>query len=361
MKHKRHAMLALAAPLLFTACASMAPPQPPSLELPRPPTDLRGVRKGDTVILTWTIPDHTTDRQKVQTLGRTRICRGVEEHLTACGTPVGEAESAPGAAKAGTKKKAEASYTDSLPTRMETDDASAQATYAIEVLNANGRGAGLSNQVRVSTIRTLPPPTDFSAKVTSKGVVLSWTSELAAAGAGQAVRYVYRVFRRPEGTEQSTLVGEAPAGERALTLTDSTFAWEKTYFYRAEMVTLATRPDKTKVEIEGADTPEVRVFADDVFPPAVPSGLQAVSSGPGQKAFVDLIWAPVTDLDLDGYNVYRREEGGTAVKINAELVKTPAYRDGSVVGGRVYIYSVSAVDLRGNESARSEEASERVP
>ena len=55
--------------------------------------------------------------------------------------------------------------------------------------------------------------------------------------------------------------------------------------------------------IEGDDTPEVKVFANDVFPPAVPSGLQAVFSGPGQKPFIDLVWAPVSDADLAGYNV----------------------------------------------------------
>ena len=115
------------------------------------------------------------------------------------------------------------------------------------------------------------------------------------------------------------------------------------------------------MSIEGDDTPEVKVFADDVFPPAVPSGLQAVFSGPGQQPFIDLIWAPVPDADLDGYNVYRHEEGGTPVKVNSELVKMPAYRDVQVVSGKRYFYSVSAVDLRGNESKRSEEASESVP
>ena len=92
----------------------------------------------------------------------------------------------------------------------------------------------------------------------------------------------------------------------------------------------------------------------------MPSGLQAVASGPGQKTFVDLVWAPVTDVDLDGYNVYRHEEGAAPVKVNAALLKTPAYRDDSVVPGKNYLYSVSAVDVRGNESARSEEAGETV-
>lgn len=69
----------------------------------------------------------------------------------------------------------------------------------------------------------------------------------------------------------------------------------------------------------------------------------------------------MTDVDLDGYNIYRHEEGARPVKVNAEPVKTPAYRDAAVVSGKNYFYSVSAVDVRGNESARSEETSETVP
>jgi len=71
--------------------------------------------------------------------------------------------------------------------------------------------------------------------------------------------------------------------------------------------------------------------------------------------------APVSDVDLDGYNVYRHEDGMPAVKVNDHPLKTPAYRDSSVASGKTYFYSVSAVDVRGNESAHSEETSEAVP
>ncbi|PYX11258.1 MAG: hypothetical protein DMG85_06200, partial [Acidobacteria bacterium] len=98
-----------------------------------------------------------------------------------------------------------------------------------------------------------------------------------------------------------------------------------------------------------------------IFPPAVPSGLEAVASGVGQPPFVDLIWAPNTDADLAGYNIYHHEQGGQPMKINSELVKTPAFRDTTAAGGKKYFYSITAVDLRGNESAHSEEASETVP
>ena len=98
-----------------------------------------------------------------------------------------------------------------------------------------------------------------------------------------------------------------------------------------------------------------------VVPPAVPAGLQAVFSGAEQGRYIDLIWSPDADADLAGYNVYRREENGAPQRINSAIVQTPAFRDTDVSSGKKYFYSVSAVDVRGNESARSEEASEVTP
>ncbi len=249
---------------------------------------------------------------------------------------------------------------------MLSDDAASYVTYAIEVLNAGGRGAGLSNQVRISLVRTLPPPREFAARLTGQGVVLTWANDLQANGvpaiASAAVHYLYRVYRRREGSPDEILAGQVAAGsEPILTLTDSGIEWGKTYEYRAETVTVISWENKPGLQVDGDDTQEIKVVADDVFPPAVPAGLQAVASGPGQKTFVDLVWAPVTDVDLAGYNVYRHEEGAAPVKVNAAPVETPAYRDASVVSGKSYLYSVSAVDVRGNESARSEEAGETVP
>jgi hypothetical protein len=354
----RTIFLALSIPLVFTGCGSPKPPQPPSLKLPKPPSDLRAVRKGNKVLLSWTIPTVTTDRQTARSFGATDICRGLQPALTKCGTAVGQAAPLPAAGNV-SGKKLTGTYTDILPAMTE-NNATGFATYTIEVLNAEGQGGGLSNQVHVTLAPTLPPPPDFAAHVSSKGVVLSWTGDAPAPTA--QLRYVYRVYRRLEGSQQEVLAGEAASdGRESFSLTDTSFEWEKTYEYHAEAVTVIAQADKTEIRAEGDNTAEVKVFADDVFPPAVPGGLQAVFSGPGQETFIDLIWAPDTDADLNGYNVYRHEEGMPAVKVNGELVKTPAYRDLAVTSGKRYFYSVSAVDLRGNESAHSEEASESVP
>ncbi len=348
---------------MFTACATVGPPQPPSLELPKPPLDLRAARKGNHVTLTWTAPSLTTDRQTIRSAGSARICRGLARELTQCGIPVGEVAPQPGPDTSRTsKQKIARSYSDSLPEQLERDDPSALVTYAVEELNPEGRGAGLSNQARVSLVRTLPPPRNFAARVTGQGVMLNWTGDSPAGGSAASIHYVYRVYRRTEESAQRILAGEVAAGsERTYSLTDSGVEWEKTYEYRAETVTVIAQENKPELQIEGDDTPEIKVFAHDVFPPAVPSGLQAVSSGPGQKTFVDLLWAPVADIDFDGYNVYRHEEGTAAEKLNMSPVKIPVYRDANVAAGKRYFYSVSAVDVRGNESGRSEEASELVP
>ncbi|MGA7400695.1 MAG: hypothetical protein WBW38_11780 [Candidatus Sulfotelmatobacter sp.] len=356
----------------MAGCASIGPPEAPSLELPKPPTDLRAARKGDKVTLAWTIPPRTTDRQRTRYLGKTLICRSAAGALKQCGTPVGEA--APPAdfeqtAKKASGKKLSATFTDTLPEALGKEHPTEFATYAVEVLNQAGRGAGISNQTRVPLVPTLAPFSDFAAQATAPGVLISWKCPETPGGISD-VQYLFRIYRRAESSSSESKIADVEATECALgkasskvitSFLDQTFEWEKTYFYRGTVVSVIEKAGKAAIQVEGDDTPEAKVFAHDVFPPAVPAGLQAVFSGPGQQAFIDLIWNPVADADLEGYNVYRHEEGTAAVKINAEVVRTPAFRDTQVVAGKTYFYSVSAVDQRGNESGRSEETSESVP
>jgi len=363
--HLRKLVAPTALCLLLAGCAQNGPPLPPSLELPKPPSDLRASRKGNHVTLIWSEPTRTTDRQSVRYIGPTLVCLSLEYEITECGSPAAMLP-APSAAepKSDSARPAAQTYTTTLPAAMQPLDPAAEVTYAVEVLNRNARGAGLSNRVHVPAVVTLPPPTDLAADLTGDGVVLTWTS----AGESQNVpnlQHRYRVYRRDESSGKDAIAGEVPVPIATtepgpVRFTDSSFEWEKTYLYRITAVTVIKRPD-SEVQVEGDDTSSVRVIAHDVFPPTVPTGLQAAYSGEGQKPFVDLIWAPVTSADLAGYNVYRSEENGAIIKLNSDLVQSPSYRDSAVASGKTYTYSVSAVDLRGNESQRSESTSEPVP
>jgi hypothetical protein len=299
--------------------------------------------------------------------------------MKACDNPVGNA--APSPKKAGAAAvKAEASFTDTLPRELQQQNSTRLATYAVEALNLHARSAGLSNQVRVALAPALPPPPDFRAEVTARGVVLTWDCQPAPAEPLGA-RYLYRIYRKSTDTNAELKVADLTCPDDRFE--DQSIEWQKAYEYRLTVVTLVELEPKVHpcpapqekaatektapiecldlASAEGDDSTPQRVFTKDIYPPTVPFGLQAVYSGPGQAPFVDLLWAPDSDADLAGYNIYRRENGGQPAKINTTLVKTPAFRDMAVTAGKTYLYSVSAADERGNESQRSEEASETVP
>ena len=376
--------------ILLASCAQTGAPLPPSLELPKPPSDLRATRKGSRVTLTWSEPTLTTDQQSARYLGPTLICRSAEPEMKVCGNPV-QIVPRPSAQRTSNPRKSSQksqpkpppvpqTYTDTLPASALSQTPDAEISYAVEVLNRNARGAGLSNRVRVPAIATMPAPDDLAATLTANGVLLTWTSA-GPPPAQPGVEHRYRIYRRieSEGTdnagnqslgqtnkkeEKAIIAGEIPVGEAGPAHFPAHFLdsieWEKTYLYWITAVTILHRQD-SEVQVEGDDSPMVRVVAHDVFPPSVPAGLQAAYSGEGQKPFIDLIWAPVTSADLAGYTVYRSEANGTPRKLNSELVKSPSYRDIDVTSGKTYVYSVSAVNVRGNESARSEAASESAP
>ena len=256
------------------------------------------------------------------------------------------------------QKNGRATFADTLPPSVLGNDPNAEIFYSVTIFNHNNRSAGISNIVSVPAVVAAPPPSNFRADLTAEGVILTWAGAEAIADTGQ-LRRLYRVYRRDEKTNQDAVAAEAPIASTSVV--DHSFEWEKTYFYRATAVNIVQKSGQPETQFEGDDTPAVKLFVHDIFPPAVPNGLQAAFSGVGQQPFIDLTWGPDTEADLAGYNVYRHEQGGQSSKINSAPIKPPSFRDSNVTSGRTYIYSVTAIDVRGNESAHSAETSESVP
>jgi hypothetical protein len=359
--------------VLLAACGTPGAPQAPSLNLPAPVVDLHATRKGNKVYLAWTVPRQNTDKTNVRRMGDTRVCRGARLSAAHC-VEVGRVPSArllqAGPAPPSTADQkpppVRASYEDTLPDEMMARTPLGQVSYAVETLNSRGRSAGLSNEARVPLAPVFAAPREVKAEVTAGGVQLTWAGD--APEPSQRLAYRYRIYRQDQGPPQNkkafanpqVIVAEMPMTQQASFL-DPTIEWEKPYLYHVTAVTTAKPEHGGPLVVEGDDSPAVRVFTRDIFPPAVPAGVQAVFSGVGQQPFVDVTWVPGAEADLAGYNVYRREQGGTQMRINAALIQSPSFRDPSPASGRTYFYSVSAVDLRGNESARSKETAEQVP
>lgn len=344
---------------LAFGCAAPGVPQPPSLRLPVIVDNLSAIRKGNRVILTWSPPTETTDHQSMRWPTTTRICRVLNQFpINDCGDVVKEIKTSDLVSMLPEARRPVVSFDDVLPPALIA--AQNQATYAIEVINQRGHSAGLSNQVRTSLVPTPPPPGEFRATLDAQGPLLEWNVQSFAAPLPGVTCHL-RIYRRAGAKTDFSLNSEQPCRHGEGEARDANFEWEQEYDYKIASVTVLTVPGRAAVEVEGGDSELVHLSAHDIFPPAVPSGLQAVFSSVGQKPFIDLTWAPNTESDLTGYVVYRRTAASAFIAVSAALIKAPAWRDNDVRPGQKFYYTVSAVDVRGNQSAQSAPAEELVP
>jgi hypothetical protein len=346
-----------------TGCGTPGAPMPPSLNLPDPVADLAATRAGNQVALTWTMPKKNTDKILLKGNLPVQICR--KQDSSPC-VPVGSLQLAPAV---------QASFADTLPPELASGSPRA-LTYLVELKNRRGRSAGPSNPAIVLAGQAPPPVATLRAQVRKDGVALHWTPDSDSA----AVRLHRKLLtpasgvpRKPqqgplsaqqEPAEQNLLAAPSgPSGappDRAL---DKTIHFGQVYEYRAQRVVRLTLNGQT-VELAGEISPPVRVEAEDVFPPAVPTGLAAVATlgENGAETAIDLSWQPPSDSDLAGYIVYRRQADGPWQRISpAQPLVGPAFHDAGVLPGHTYRYAVCAVDQGGHESTRSAEAQETVP
>jgi hypothetical protein len=335
---------------LLIGCGTPGAPQPPSLHLPKPVTDLKAVRKGNKVYLSWTAPAETTDGEGIRSEGRVLVCRALQTPTAAsCREQAGELMLPAANATADRRQ----TFVDDVGPAIAANDPHDFFTYNVIAANNRGKSAGPSNPVAVFLAPSVPPAKDVRAQIQPDAVVLSWTPQPTPASRLNA-QFAQPIYRTAENTEPQLLVTLSSADS---TYKDTTFTWEKPYTYSVTTVTKVLSHDgsKTLYEFEGESSAPLAVTPHDTFPPAAPQAVQAVYS----SGFIDLAWHPNTEGDIAGYNVYRGQQ-----KLNAQLVTASAFRDDKLQGiapGTELFYYVTAVDSQGNESARSEAATERIP
>jgi hypothetical protein len=357
------ALAALAATFALAGCGMPGAPLPPSLNLPIPVTDLSAVRTGPQVALSWTMPTKTTDKVLLKGNIAVRICRN--ETVTPNCSVAATMQFAPGAG---------ATFTDALPAVLAAGPPRV-ITYFIELVNRKGRSAGLSNSAEILAGEAPPAIENLTAEMRKDGVLLRW-APAPSESSPVAIRLVRRLLSPPvkksdqgplaqpaEPLEQSLLVDPAVHSDRAL---DTSIRFGETYDYRAQRVARITVGGST-LELAGPLSAPLRIDAINIFPPSPPKGLAAVATAGenGSGPAIDLSWLPGTEADLAGYIVYRRDSGAAAAvgqRISpAQPVVGPGFHDSNVEPRHTYIYSVTAIDQGGRESAHSAEASDTVP
>jgi hypothetical protein len=128
------------------------------------------------------------------------------------------------------------------------------------------------------------------------------------------------------------------------------------YRYIAQRIQQVTVSGHT-VEIASEPSPPATTAYPDVFAPPMPVGL--VSAADSTAKAIDLNWTPDVDPGLAGYIVYRRavgtNEAPERISPAGKPVTISEWSDTTAVPGQRYAYSVSAIDVSGNESKRSTE------
>jgi hypothetical protein len=341
-----------------------AAPQPPSLQLPRPVTDLKAERTGNQVLLTWTMPRETTDNLKLKLPAPVRIC--VQTTGRECDT-VGNIQAAPGKP---------ATFTDALPPAL-TQGPLRTITYQVFVQNAKGRAAAASNDAPALAGMAPPQVLGLTAQVVPQGVLLHWqpvpdlpqgtvfeiqrtwlnppAKQAPAPAAARttppqktsspaiASSHPPKAAHAQTGTPQKemskkeipgpaqpveqTLLVHLPAGPAAAPTAaiqdpgaalDASTQWGQAYRYTmarvvqrpASPATGSVADQSLPMRIKGQPSQPIVVLAKDSFPPATPQRLAAVpvsAAMTGGAPAIDLSWSANAAPDFAQYRVYRHD------------------------------------------------------
>lgn len=187
------------------------------------------------------------------------------------------------------------------------------------------------------------PPTEIKAEVFADRIEITWKPPPGSGDPSSAPNVKgYNVYRSLDDEEPQRRNPRLLEEEK---YSDREFLFGQTYRYFVRASATATSP-----YVESEDSGAVEIFARDTFAPEPPTGLVSVA---GQDV-VAISWDPNEEEDLAGYRVWRREEGseGTTL-LTPDPIRESAYNDRAAEKGKMYAYAVTAVDISGNESRKS--------
>lgn len=310
----------------LAGCGYVGDPLPPALNIPVPPSSLRVQQKADKLVVEFEVSGLTTEQTLLRRLGKLDVRIGPGETQPA-DLSRWEAQAQPVETQwTGTPGKV---YLE-IPAGRWVNQ---RIVVGARVASPQGRW---SEWVTTGPLVVVPPlerPQQLTATVVAGGIQLTW-----ACAASSPVGY--RVFRR-----------QLPGDKWLQQVTTNECGWLDaevehgvSYAYRIQAV--STVPGSAA---ESEPSVEIETTMIDRFPPATPTGVRAVAT----PAAVELSWDANFEKDLACYRVYRSEDGRDWKPV-AECIGTPAYQDRQIETQREYLYAITAVDLRGNESARSE-------
>ena len=221
--------------------------------------------------------------------------------------------------------------------------------YVAVGVNKSGRRGPLSKRVAVPLIAPPPPGSQPDVTYDEHSIALTWTPAVVAAPATLSYNvYDVRSVQKASGpspTPPADIETKLPGSP----VTDPRFVDPRIEWGAERCYTVSAIETIDGLTLEGDPSPSRCVTLVDTFPPAAPSGLQAIAS-PG---VMRLIWDGNSEKDLAGYLVLRRTgpDGAFAVATPTPIPATNF--DDAVQAGVQVVYVVQAVDKAGNTSPMS--------
>ena len=355
---------------LLLGCGKAGPPAPPVPQIPRAATDLVVAQQGPILVLAFSYPSLTVAGTTLGDLERIRVIRWIEELPPTLAAPPAEGEAAAevlpepvrlfskvlppavqqlrrlGEEAAALTQSDIASATagariqirDTPPLRA-ADGRPVRIHYAVVFETEQAEGQ-LSNIASIVPLAVPLPPRDLTASPDSVGVVLDWEPPGRTIFGGDPEIAGYNIYRdQPAG---SLLVLSTPLNETPVT--ETTWRDIPSYGDHSYLVTAVSAAGAQKSESDPASISDVEFR--DIAAPLPPQNILVLV----EENIIRVVWEPVDAPDLAGYHVYRASERGV-VRLTDEPIEETTYLDRDLEPRISYIYSVSAVDANGNETA----------
>jgi hypothetical protein len=339
------------------ACGKKGPPVAPELRVPVVPAALHGSVDGESIVVSWTVPQRRLDGTRLRAVDRYTLYRREEADagptksaMLSHGRVVGYDE----IATIRTDAPAPATIQGGSVTWVDRQTLAVgrRYVYVVTAEDAIGRSSAPSERLVVPFLAAPKAPTAVDAKPGDRRVTLTWQPPAALIDGSPVTDDVRYLVLRGSGAE-GPLAAITPQPLAETTYTDTGLDNDADYRYAVRAVRV-----EPAVTAAGEASATVAAAPGDTTPPSPPNGLVAVPSADA----VRLAWNASPEPDVATYAIYRAAGSGEFMRIATTTAPGTVYTDRDVRAGTTYRYAVTALDSarRANESPRSNVVSVRV-
>lgn len=220
--------------------------------------------------------------------------------------------------------------------------------FSLRIIDIKKRKSDFSDLLTVKPMVCPLPPQNLRFTVFENKIEIEWDPPQKNIDQSSAPKIEgYNVYRGKEEAETRRLNSSLIKEQK---YDDEDFIFKKTYHYFVRASATDSSP-----YLESDDSEILEVTAKDKFPPVSPAGLVSMSG----KNYITLSWDENQEGDLAGYRVWRKKEGEEEyILLTPKPIEGNTFNDTKVEKNKRYYYSITAQDIYGNESPKSEAVSE---